>query len=179
MRVEVIRIVADWLAHADYGVNAMLAEVPRDVGDAQPANVTIADETRDGWVARGAAPRSISEDAVIVAVSTVQDGTFDGIDLATAFTWQPGEVPVAIRVIHRDVQSADGNLNAGITVRAARWSLNVLRSHTHTASRIRNKVQLHEITMREIPVHAALGDVVVSGALLLSCNAVDALVTEV
>lgn len=176
MRVEVIRIIADWLENATYGVNGMLLQVPRDAGDAKPANVVIRDETRDSWVARGVAPRLVSASEVIVAVSSFQEGSIEGLDTLTGYTWQPGELPVVIRVIRQDVDSAVANLDSGITTRAVRWSLNLLRRHQNTASRIRNKVQLHEFTMTEIPVHAALEDVVVSGAVLLRCNAIDAVI---
>lgn len=57
MKVAAIRQTADWLAHVVTGVNALLATVPRDVGEAAPPNVTVYDETRDDWVARGTVPR--------------------------------------------------------------------------------------------------------------------------
>lgn len=47
--LEVIRIVADWLANPTYGVNAVLPSLPRGVGEAAPPAVAaILDETRDG-----------------------------------------------------------------------------------------------------------------------------------
>lgn len=50
--LEVIRIVADWLGHPTYGVNALLPQVGLDPGDtAPPAVVAILDETRDGRTA--------------------------------------------------------------------------------------------------------------------------------
>ena len=53
-----VRQVADWLGDATYGVNAVRASIPKDVADSAPAAVTIYDETRDAWVARGQVPRT-------------------------------------------------------------------------------------------------------------------------
>lgn len=57
MIVDLVRQVADWLADPSTGVNVQLASLPDDVGDTTPPNVTVADETRDAWVARGVVPR--------------------------------------------------------------------------------------------------------------------------
>lgn len=177
MRVEVVRIIADWLADATYGVNAMLAEVPRDNGDPQPADVTIADETRHDWVSRGVATKTVLDAGPYIAVAVYQPMTADGLDNATGFTYQPGEIPIAIRDIRADSDSSAANLASGITMRAVRWSLNLLRDHAHRSSRIRNLVQLHDFTIVELPATEQLGDVPVQAALLLRCNAIDALVT--
>jgi hypothetical protein len=56
--VAAVRQVADWLADLTTGVNALLASVPKDVGDPAPPNVTIYDETRDAWVAVGVVNRA-------------------------------------------------------------------------------------------------------------------------
>jgi hypothetical protein len=55
--VAAVRQVAAWLADGTTGVNALLASVPKDVGDPTPPSVTIYDETTAGWVAGGTIPR--------------------------------------------------------------------------------------------------------------------------
>jgi hypothetical protein len=52
-----VRMLADRLADADEGVNAISAFVPRFTGDEVPPEVTIYDATRTGWVARGKVPK--------------------------------------------------------------------------------------------------------------------------
>lgn len=52
-----VRMLADRLADPDEGVNAMAAFVPRFDGAELPPEVTIYDETRTGWVAKGTIPR--------------------------------------------------------------------------------------------------------------------------
>jgi hypothetical protein len=179
MRAEVVQIIADWLEHEDYGVNAMLAEVPRSVGVSQPADVSVADETRDDWVARNVAPQNIAADNYI-AVAMYQEGSFEGLDLSSAFTWQEGEVPVVIRHVTSNVSSAAGNLASAITLRAVRWSLNLLRRQENDSSRTKNLVKLLEsFSILEIPAHEQLGDTPVIGGLLLRCNAMDAVVEPV
>lgn len=177
MRAEVIRIVADWLADGTNGVNAMLIEVPVDVGDSQPSNVTLADETRNAWVARAEAPRSVSTAGPYLAVQMHQEPvTFDGIDAATGFTYQQGQIPVAVRYVTANSDSEAGNLAGSITLRAARWSLNLLSRHENRTSRERNKIRLDDFTITEYPVTEQLGDAVITGGLLIRCNATDALV---
>lgn len=58
MIVPAVRQTADWLRDATSGVNALRGSVPRDVGEAAPAAVTVYDEMTDEWVARGAVPRA-------------------------------------------------------------------------------------------------------------------------
>lgn len=58
MITPVVRQVADWLGDATTGVNALRTSVPMDNGETAPAAVTIYDETRDPWVARGSVPRT-------------------------------------------------------------------------------------------------------------------------
>jgi hypothetical protein len=53
-----VRQVADWLADGVTGVNALRLSVPMDNGETAPAAVTIYDETREPWVARGTVPRA-------------------------------------------------------------------------------------------------------------------------
>ena len=36
MRIETVRITADWLKRSDFGVNHYLSLVPRDAGDPKP-----------------------------------------------------------------------------------------------------------------------------------------------
>jgi len=52
MYLEVVRMVADWFAHATNGINAEIANVPRDGGDSAPTSlVAVLDETRSAILA--------------------------------------------------------------------------------------------------------------------------------
>ena len=60
MMLEGCRILADWLARADHGVNALLGGIPRDAADPAPPIVQkIADESRDRDVAQGQLPEAL------------------------------------------------------------------------------------------------------------------------
>lgn len=57
MRLEALRLVTAWLNDDTSGVNAQLASVPRNGGDALPADFAlIADSTEWSWAAMGIRP---------------------------------------------------------------------------------------------------------------------------
>lgn len=59
MIVETVQRYATWLQDAELGVNALLPTVPLPSGATVPPAVTVYDETRTGWVARGTLDRGI------------------------------------------------------------------------------------------------------------------------
>jgi hypothetical protein len=81
MELEVVRIVADWLANktlAGAGVNPMLSSIPLDSGDTSPPPVAVFDATRDSWVARRMLPNDTSITLPAVAVFLLNAAQLDG-----------------------------------------------------------------------------------------------------
>lgn len=70
MMTEGVRIMADWLDHATYGINAFLPGIPRETGLAQPSNLTVLDSTRNSVVARGEVPPNTTAAALVTPADT-------------------------------------------------------------------------------------------------------------
>lgn len=165
MELEAIRMVADALADPVTGVNAQLAAVPKDAADAAlvlPA-VTIADQTRDGWVARkhvnaeghaGAFPA--------VSVSLATPASLDGEIFNTVH--RQGELQLLIEYVQLAADSAAGAAAALYTKRAILAALAAF--HIDDARRTRNQVSLHICTsIQSAPVFAERQDVITTAAL--------------
>jgi hypothetical protein len=75
MIVDALRQVADWLADATHGVNAILGAVPQDSGAEVIPAVTIRDETRTAWVARAIVPREKVAGGPLLLVRMGVEGT--------------------------------------------------------------------------------------------------------
>lgn len=141
MQNEVVRIVADWLADATYGVNAYAATVPRDAGDAAPPEVTVIDQTRDPKAARerNAAKEDAEDpgwevavalaDPIETAWATTTDADADAIGLFIGIKGRQDESDLAVQ-----------HLN--YLTRATRRSLAELFTNANELSRRRNSVHL-------------------------------------
>jgi hypothetical protein len=95
--VDVIRQVADWL---EDDINAALALVPQDSGEAAPPSVAVKDETRAGWVARGTIPR---EKIGAVPLLLVRLDESAEVPLSTSQSFPRSEVPVEVLYVARKV----------------------------------------------------------------------------
>src|SRR5690349_8344612 len=120
MFTDPLRQVNTWLSNATNGVNALLASVPKDAGDATPASVTIVDAATEAWVARGVIDRSKVGAGPLLLVQAANDGD------ATLFqneTRQGTQLEVLIRFAVRKTATDDGFFQAWSTLRAAARSL--------------------------------------------------------
>lgn len=164
MLLEPIRIVADWLADATYGVNALRLTVPVDAGDAQPGAVTIGDATRDGNVARGRLPDPATGVTNLIAVDLTGGGTFDGGVLTTV---RDGTVPVVIRIGTPNEVTEDGTRDGLYLARVVCQSLKVLAEASHVADRTRNSVVLLDMpTLAMQPLFQPMEDQSVTAAVV-------------
>lgn len=161
MILEGVRMVADWLSDGTNGVNALLSTTPRDGGDAQPANVAIADETRDGNVARGQAPATLP--AVVVSVDRVQE-----LDGQVAQITRDGKLMLRIRYIIDNNTSGDAIRDASYVLRTVLRSLrkffDVSAGDGH---RYRNNIYLEScLDLAVAPMWAPIESGVVTGGVL-------------
>lgn len=103
MIVDGVRQTAVWLADATTGVNALRSSVPRDSGEAAPPAVSIYDETRSAWVARGVVPRGKTGSGALILVRGADE---------TDVPLFPGEgggfTPLGVRIAY--VRRADVSL---------------------------------------------------------------------
>jgi hypothetical protein len=174
MRADVIRIVADWLDDSTNGVNSFLSKVPKDVGVTTPADVSVADETRHGWVARGETPRAESLAGPVVAVFLKEPISFDWNEDTAAQKYHEANVAIGCAYYGVDSDSEDGNLDASITMRALRGSLVVLNEQVNKASRERNKVRIDRLMgIEEVPMFENKEDKVVAGGVIARFKTTD------
>ena len=167
---EIIRMVADWLDDGTHGVNAQLDLVPRDVGDPQPADVAVLDETRDNRPARGRVPDGAGDlPALTVGLR--------GLTHLTENVTDDGLLQAEV-VIQYAAKNIDGYVarRDGYTVlRAAAWSLRLLRrADVGHADRTRNSPTL--ITVEPIrlePFFERIDDTLVVGTLTVPITARD------
>ena len=145
------RIVADHLADAVEGVNAIAALVPRDGADPLPPTVSVYDETRHGWVAHDLVPQKDAAGSEIsfpfVAVSVQGANYAGGIPTATAEGAQLEDgdsVTVGVKLVLRDTDTEVAAVAAMYLMRAIRNSLLVLDAPDHQATRTRCGVRLEQ-----------------------------------
>lgn len=122
MSQEIARRTAEWLARDDDGVNDRLAALEYFDGEDEPAPVTVVEQTKEGWVARGRTPRSVTEDGPKIAVSIYSENWLPEVPTGQE---QDGTVEVLVRYIaaanaKSEVQARDESY----TMRATKQSLN-------------------------------------------------------
>lgn len=184
MRLEAVRIVADWLLHATKGVNAYIPSVPKDAADpavpllsawtdpvtAQVQALAVFDETRHAWAAnRLADPPAtpclsvLSQGRLLVEGEPTPDGQIRRTTTG---------VQVAIRYLTADADLARAVANGDYVLRAVQRSLRELSKNAEEASRKRNGVMLvlFEDPMELYPIVEAVGETYVAGALVVNCK---------
>ncbi len=135
MNVEGVKLIADWLGDATWGVNTLLPTVPRYTGHDQPPDVAaIENEFDHDSVALRSVPESLTGPRIWVF-------QFDQILLEAGVTteFRAGEMPTVIGYIHQKSETAKGLRDASYTLRAIEWSLAALQrqgSATRTANNI-------------------------------------------
>lgn len=162
MILEVIRMVADALGHDEYGVNAKIAALPVDEGDSAPSTVvTIADETRNGDVARGRFPSGRPCLTVMLHQSVELDPEKQqGI--------RDGEVDVVIRMVVEDVESENGNRDTYYVLRAVKQTIAAFMDNANVADRSRNDIQIKQVLgMQAVTQFQRVEDGIITAAIVL------------
>jgi len=127
--------VADWLADGTNGVNALLAGVPRDVGDSVPTSLAdVMDETRDDITALRRIPDE--QNVPIVFVFMPSDADFRAVNQGKQ---DADTFPVWIAYLDRDTGAAAAVRDASYVLRAVRKSLNRFHAGDATAIAARNR----------------------------------------
>jgi hypothetical protein len=178
MELEVIREIGDWLGGVStptYGVNALLAGVPRDAGDPVPPNVTVTDETRDAVTARGKGAQQITESGAQLQVLLFEDYEKEP-ELVTLGEEVQDSSELQVLIWYRRPDNATPAIakrNASYTMRAVTRSLNRLMMNVSAAARERNQVQLVSLQgFRRVPV-LVTNDPLATSAIVLTCQVRD------
>jgi hypothetical protein len=147
MQLEVIRCVADYLADATNGVNALIPGVTRDSGDPQPALVSgILDETR-GSGGEIAAFKRIPAD-VIGPFVLVWMGAESDVQAVNQSKQYVDSFPVEIAYVDRDINANVAVRDGAYVMRAVRKSLNRFHQNASLANRTRNNIEVRNGNIR-------------------------------
>jgi hypothetical protein len=163
--VEPVRIFAEALKDAIYGVNIRLPSVPRDSGDAPPPAIVdahIIEETEDGLVGLDRLPGVFPCLLVSLLPGTARPNE--------AITWV-GDAESAVRITYGSKQTdpALARQDAGYTLRAAVKVLQWLMGGTAAAEAklLRNLVQLYGMeTVAFGGLYVPVKDAVLTGTLI-------------
>lgn len=178
MHVEALRILADWLANPEFGVNALLSSVPIDETDTQPDQVTVVDESRTGWLARSELPKGVCDDGPLLGVSVLDEATVQSNPQLLVQHWTDGSLPIVVRYFGENIDSAKGYCDASYTLRAAKSSLLLLALHDNLPARERNLVRIARLEgFRIVPMKEDLKDVRVWGGMAVSAALQDVIAT--
>lgn len=173
MITETVRIIADWLAHGTYGVNAYLPSVPREAGITQAANVTIYDETRHPEVARGQVPDSLPA-LLVTTLATPVDQQSPNVQPFPA----DSTVSIGIRYATQASNTANATNDMAQIARAIPKSLRALWTTTAgQTARVRNQVGLYEMRDYRIEFYQTNDDVTVLCGAMLTLRVRDTWVT--
>lgn len=182
-RLELERILSDWLMS---DVNARIAAVPRDGGDAAPtpiaaytdttyaANQTIAvfNSVTHPWVAEWKSPPADPAIYVVVRGPIIFAGepTPDGRVRKTVVP-----AKVGIFYVRNNADAAGARREGSYTMRAIARSIRELDKSGNEASRLRNgiNVVLNEGPQEHYPTVTTVGNHRVSGALVLNYHVRD------
>lgn len=136
MILEASHLIALWLEHATYGVNALLAStIPREAGDALPTVATIADEFTNARASVGRLP-------VTLPALSIDTFAADVIENQVVADQGDGSVVVRIRYGASRSDLAQAKRDGSYVIRAVAASLRILHRQAHEASRTRNSLRL-------------------------------------
>lgn len=171
MILETVRIIADWLGDATYGVNAVRLTVPKDAGVADFPAVTILDSTRSGLVARGGVPNLASSQFPALLVSP-SDQPIEQTG-AVIRPWPPdATITVLIRYATQDLDTARAERDASQTIRAV-WRA-IGSCITTNPNRVRAGVQLIGIrSVQAATLYESTEDATITGGVLVTCHVRD------
>lgn len=151
-----MRIVADWLQDATYGVNAKLDVLSYDSGDTQPSDIaTVADETRNA----SAAVRRFDGLTLPALLVTAPEVEYRPAEMAQYGERSDSYVTVLIRYAERTLAGDDAITNGNYIVKAIVASLRELHKNDNVASRTRNSVRLVSCEdLRELGLYEEVED---------------------
>lgn len=164
------KIIADWLEDATGGLAVVLAALPLGAESA-PATPDIYNELDDGWVARGEAPKELTDAGPVLAVYQSGDAEYDPRvqRMSDTVGTVNGEATYAIAYITANSDTAAATLQAAHVLRAVRGSLYLLGAESNAASRDRYGFRLETATaMRVAAMNEERGDSLISGAVLVT-----------
>jgi hypothetical protein len=163
MIIETIRYVAATLSDATIGINAKLAAIGLDGTDTRPADIaSINNEFDNAFVAR----RDVTaETTPLLMVFQPREAELEG--WITTEKMDARDLPVAVVVVARDVDTEQVNLASAYYVRCIQQSINSVAEGA--ASRTRNNIQiLNWGDMIPILPYVPVGDAVMTRGLFLS-----------
>ena len=172
MILETVRIVADWLDHPTYGVNALASSVPRDDGVDVFPRVVVRDSTRDGRVTRGQLPPVDDLPALLV---TPTDQPLEQAS-STVRPWPPdATVSVLVRYATQRLDTAQAERDTSQTIRAIWRCIGQMMTTTAgETARTRAAVQLYSVpNMQAATMYEDNADVIVTGGVLVTCRVRD------
>lgn len=169
MLTDAVRIVADWLNDATYGVNAALASVPADGDVADAASVTVYDETRDPEIARQQIPDLLP--ALIVSTTA----TPTDMDRPAVRPYpSDASVEIGIRYATQRAATDRATTDADQVRRAVMRSLRQLfTTAAGEAARVRNQVQLYDWRSARVELYQSNEDTTVTCAIVCAFTARD------
>ncbi len=162
MILEAARIMSDWLQHPTYGVNAMLALVPKDGTETTPTVATFEDDVSDPRAAVG------RPGAVYPALQIDVLGV-DVVENQVVADQGDGNCVVRIRYAQGKAKAHEAKRDGSYTIRAVAWSLRKLNQQAHEGSRTRNQLRLlpaRQGTITVRPFYEELEDAVVTAVCL-------------
>jgi hypothetical protein len=167
--VETVRIIADWMADATYGVNAVRDAVPRDTGVRVAPAVAVLDSTRDGRVTRGGVPQGITGPALLVSPA---DQPLEQANPAVRPFPPDASLTVLVRFVTANLDSAEAERDASQTIKAVWWQVpQLLLTSAGEAARTRAGVQLYAISnMQAVTLYESDADTIVTGGVLIACR---------
>jgi len=172
MILETVRIIADWLSDATYGINAVRTAVPKDTGVADFPAVTILDSTRDGRVTRGGVPNLTATEFPCLLVSPADTPMDQQVSAARPF---PPDATVTVLVRYAATNQTDTarlERDASQTIKAVWWQVpQLLLTAAGETARTRANVQLYGIpTMQAATLYESDTDTTVTGGVLVTCR---------
>ena len=173
MKIETLRVIAEWLDDATYGVNALLPNVPLDGSDTVPPDVFVLNAADDPHAALDQIPTDVDELPALIV--TLYTSPVDQVVPASQ-PWPPdAQVDVVIRYAGRNVQSEIGVRDESYTMRAVWRSVALLMTTSAgLTARSRNSVQVVGVSaMRELTLDRPHADAVMTGAVLVTCRVRD------
>jgi hypothetical protein len=169
--LETVRIMADWLSDATYGINAIRTAVPKDTGVTTAPAVTVLDSTRDGRVARGGVPSLLAAEYPALLV-TPADSPVDQANPAVRPFPPDATVTVLVRYVCSVLDTAKAERDTSQTIKALWWQIpQLLLTSAGETARARANVQLYGITnMQAASLYEAAEDTIVTGGVLVTCR---------
>lgn len=167
MILETVKIIADALEDATYGLAVYLANVPVEAGDSAPATPTFKNQADDADAARKQLPDGDGPWLFVAA------GDADQTHPTTRLV-SDAQLFVGLTYLIRDTDTANAARVSSYTERALRKFLGVLNGNDGAALRTRNQVQVSEISnIRFTTPEAPIGDRTMSWSITFMCRSRD------